>query len=236
MESAPVKKVYSALCAVMAEMAVEGISKDRKNQQQNYAFRGIDDVYQALASKLAAHKLLVLPRVVGREQVERQTSKGSPLFYTSLTVEYDLVSAEDGSTHTICTVGEAMDSADKSSNKAMSAAYKYAMIQALCIPTEGDNDADATTHEVAPRQAAQQRQAASREAPMTVEKLTQKLREAAMLGTAEFTRVWQANKGPARDHIAKDKTAMANLQAACQEADRAEGEDAHHHDQQQEAR
>jgi hypothetical protein len=42
-----------------------------------------------------------------------------------------------------------MDSGDKASNKAMSAAYKYAAFQAFCIPTEGDNDADATTHEVA---------------------------------------------------------------------------------------
>ena len=54
--------------------------------------------------------------------------------------------------HTIRTYGEAMDSADKATNKAMSAAYKYAAIQAFCIPTEGDNDADATTHDVAPRQ------------------------------------------------------------------------------------
>src|SRR5690606_19364534 len=46
--------------------------------------------------------------------------------------------------------GEAMDSADKATNKAMSAAYKYAAFQTFCIPTEGDNDADATTHEVAP--------------------------------------------------------------------------------------
>jgi hypothetical protein len=30
----------------------------------------------------------------------------------------------------------------------MSAAYKYACFQAFAIPTEGDNDADAQTHEV----------------------------------------------------------------------------------------
>jgi len=65
-------------------------------------------------------------------------------------VEFDLVCAEDGSKHTIATIGEAMDSADKATNKAMSAAYKYACIQAFCIPTEGDNDADATTHEPVP--------------------------------------------------------------------------------------
>ena len=46
-----------------------------------------------------------------------------------------------------------MDSADKATNKAMSATYKYAAFQTFCIPTKGDNDADATTHDVAPKAA-----------------------------------------------------------------------------------
>ncbi|MNL27930.1 hypothetical protein D3C87_1495520 [compost metagenome] len=128
-----------------------------------------------------------------------------------------------------------MDSADKSSNKAMSAAYKYAMIQAFCIPTEGDNDADAHTHDVAPRQ--QQRQPAQRggrqqqtqqvEQPTTaqIDTLKQDLRDAAMAGTAEFTRTWQANKGPVRDIVAADKKLMAQFQNAAGEADKAEGND-----------
>jgi hypothetical protein len=91
----------------------------------------------------------MLPRILSRDVIERQTKSGGALFYTVVDAEFDLVSALDGSTHTIRTVGEAMDSADKSSNKAMSAAYKYAAMQAFCIPTEGDNDADAVTHEVA---------------------------------------------------------------------------------------
>ncbi len=45
------------------------------------------------------------------------------------------------------TYGEAMDSGDKSTNKAMSAAYKYAAMQAFCIPTEGDHDTENQTHE-----------------------------------------------------------------------------------------
>jgi hypothetical protein len=42
-----------------------------------------------------------------------------------------------------------MDSGDKATNKAMSAAYKYAAFQIFAIPTEGNPDADAETHEVA---------------------------------------------------------------------------------------
>lgn len=144
-------QVYTAIAAVIADMTKEGISKASKNTQQGYAFRGIDAVYNALAPKLAAHGLCILPRVVAKEASERESKNGAALLYTRLTVEFDLVSAKDGSKHTICTVGEAMDSADKSSNKAMSAAYKYAAFMAFCIPTEGDNDADATTHEVQSR-------------------------------------------------------------------------------------
>ena len=32
------------------------------------------------------------------------------------------------------------------SNKAMSAAFKYAILQTFCIPVQGSEDADATTH------------------------------------------------------------------------------------------
>jgi hypothetical protein len=141
-------EVYKAISAVTAEMSKVGISKDNKNTQQNYKFRGIDDVYGALSPMLARNKLCILPRVMERTVSEQQSKSGGVLFYTVLKVEFDLVSAEDGSKHTICTVGEAMDSGDKSSNKAMSAAYKYACFQAFCIPTEGDNDADGQTHEV----------------------------------------------------------------------------------------
>lgn len=144
-------KVYGAINKVTAELAKTGIAKSRQNTQERgggYMFRGIDDVYAALAPLLAANGLCVLPRVVNREVTERASKHGGLLFYTVLTMEFDFVSTEDGSTHTICTIGEAMDSGDKSTNKAMSAAYKYAAFLTFCIPTEGDNDADGTTHEV----------------------------------------------------------------------------------------
>lgn len=141
--------VYEAIASIAGEMSKHGISKDRKNQQQNYSFRGIDDVYNALAPLLANNKLVILPRMVGREIVERESQRGGALFYVTVEAEFDFVSAHDGSKHTVRTFGEAMDSADKATNKAMSAAYKYAAFQTFCIPTEGDNDADATTHEVA---------------------------------------------------------------------------------------
>lgn len=143
------KHVYTAITDVMASLAGVGISKDHKNEQQGYKFRGIDDIYNALAQVLAKNKLCILPSVKKREVVERQTSRGTPLFYVNVDVDFEFVSAVDGSSHIVSVSGEAMDSADKATNKAMSAAYKYACLQTFCIPTQGDNDADATTHEVA---------------------------------------------------------------------------------------
>ena len=143
-------KVYKAINAVQADLARDGITKDRRNQQQGYNFRGIDDVYNALAPKLAAHGLCILPRILSRDVQERTTQKGGVLFYVTVEAEFDFVCAEDGSKHIVRTYGEAMDSADKATNKAMSAAYKYAAFQAFAIPTEGDNDADGHSPQPAP--------------------------------------------------------------------------------------
>lgn len=151
----PAIHVYAAINAVQSDLATAGITKSRTNSQgSGYKFRGIDDVYNALANLLAAHKLCILPRVTDRNQEERSSKSGGALFYTTIRVEFDLVSAVDGSKHTLATYGEAMDSGDKSTNKAMSAAYKYMCLQAFCIPTEGDNDADATTHQPTAKNAA----------------------------------------------------------------------------------
>ena len=144
------KKVYEAISAVTSNLAKDGISKDRKNEAQGYKFRGIDDVYNALAPFLAAAKLCILPNVQERVVVERVNAKGTVLLYVTVKVDFAFVSAEDGSDHHVVTYGEAMDSGDKATNKAMSAAYKYAAMQAFCIPTEGDNDADSTTHTLRP--------------------------------------------------------------------------------------
>ena len=160
-------QVYQAINKIQAELAACGITKDRRNQAQGFNFRGIDDVYNALSPLLSKHGLCILPRMISRRCDERVNNKGTTLLYVTVEAEFDFVSAEDGSSHVVRTFGEAMDSGDKATNKAMSAAYKYAAFQAFAIPTEGDNDADAHTHDVV---------------PANVERLRDALRQAAMSG------------------------------------------------------
>jgi len=134
------KSVYKAINAVQIALAKSGIAKDR--QAQTYKFRGIDDVYNAISPLLGEHGLCILPRMIRRDCQERLTAKGSAIFYVIVEAEFDFVAAEDGSCHVVRTFGEAMDMSDKATNKAMSAAYKYAAMQAFAIPTEGDNDTE----------------------------------------------------------------------------------------------
>lgn len=143
--------VYQKIAAVQGELAKVGISKSRKNQTPGaqYNFRGIDEVYNTLAPMMAEHGLCILPRIVEHSLTERgKTHKGNAIYSAVVTAEFDFVSADDGSIHVVRTMGEAMDSSDKATNKAMSAAYKYAALMTFAIPTEGDNDADAHTPEV----------------------------------------------------------------------------------------
>lgn len=150
-ETPKLTNVYAKIAAVQSELAKVGISKSRRNQQgSGYNFRGIDEVYNTLSPIMADQGLCILPRILGRTLTERSAKSGGTLFYVVVEAEFDFVSTDDGSTHTVRTFGEAMDSGDKATNKAMSAAYKYAALMTFAIPTEGDNDADATTHEVAP--------------------------------------------------------------------------------------
>ena len=139
--------VYEAINEVMSDLCAKGISKAQTNKQQGFKFRGIDDVYNSLSRSMSDHGLSIIPRVLEREVTEKQTRNGGNLFYVCLKVEYDIVSI-DGSSHKAQVFAEAMDSGDKATSKAMSAAYKYLCLQVFCIPTEGDNDADATTHDV----------------------------------------------------------------------------------------
>jgi hypothetical protein len=143
-------EIYKAINNVQSEIAIIGIQKGKKNLQQGYNFRGIDDVYGALAPIIAKNKLCIIPFVLSRSVVERTTQKGGVLFYVTVECEFHFVSAVDGSKHIAKTFGEAMDSADKATNKAMSAAYKYAAFQTFCIPVDAQ-DADSVTHDVAPQ-------------------------------------------------------------------------------------
>lgn len=138
--------VYTAIFNVMNEL--DAISKGRRNQQQGYAFRGIEDIYNSLHPLCAKHGLVTFPRVISREEQIYENKNGTRMIRVVLAIEYSFV-GRDGSVHTCGPIySEAMDSSDKASNKALSVAHKYAMIQTFMIPTEDLDDSDKETPEI----------------------------------------------------------------------------------------
>lgn len=141
--------VHQALAAVMAE--VGAIGKGRRNAQQGFDFRGVDDVMNALHGPLARHGVLIVPSVLERLSETRQTAKGSAMNVVHLHVAF-AIHGPAGDEITGSAWGEAMDSADKATGKAHSMALKVFLLELFMVPTEDLEDADATSEPAAPVQ------------------------------------------------------------------------------------
>lgn len=136
--------IHTAMIGILTD--ISPIAKEQRNTAQGYQFRGIDQFLNALHPLMAKHGVYVTPSVESIERTERQ-GKSSVLLYAIATVRFTFRAA-DGSSVDCVTVGEGMDSGDKATNKAMSAAYKYALMQTFAVPTEDMIDGDAESPEV----------------------------------------------------------------------------------------
>ncbi|KKL09017.1 hypothetical protein LCGC14_2570070 [marine sediment metagenome] len=141
----------SMICELLPKVmkSIRVIGKSQENSFDKYKFRGIDDVYNAVQPALVEHGVTVVPTVQEVEISERLTAAGKSQTRATLTVQYTFYAPDASCIHAVV-VGQAEDRSDKACNKAMSAAFKYALFQVFCIPTEGDNDADAKTPQSAP--------------------------------------------------------------------------------------
>lgn len=151
--------IYAAISGVMRDLGEMGLGKEGYNQGQKFSFRGIDDVYAALNPVMVRHGVLILPRYGDGTREELTTKSGGVMHSVIIPGEFDLVCTVDGSCHTIRTIGEAQDSGDKASSKAMSIALKYAAFQAFLIPIKGqmqdqeEHTPEATRPRMSPKEA-----------------------------------------------------------------------------------
>lgn len=151
-------QIYVLIPRVMNDIG--GIAKTRKNEQQKYSFRGIEDFYLAAHPALIAHGVFCAPTVLEREMYRfektNEYGKVTTWCHVALKVEHRFY-APDGSYVSVTTWGEGLDNSDKASNKAMSGAMKYALIELFCVPTQDVEDSDRTTPEQGTRRAASAR-------------------------------------------------------------------------------
>lgn len=142
------KKIYQAITNVMKDIGA--VSKDSTNGVDGYRYRGIDAVMNALSPALIKNGVVVIPQVLEMKREERVKKDGGGLLYSVVKVKYTFY-AEDGSFVDTVVIGEGMDESDKSMNKAMSAAYKYACFQTFCIPTDEMIDSETDSPKAKPK-------------------------------------------------------------------------------------
>lgn len=138
--------IYERLAAIMAD--VPAIPKSQQNKTQGYAFRGIDDLYQALHGLFVKHQVVILPEVVEADYVQQLAGRNQSLATDArLRIRFTFA-ATDGSSVSIVTQGESRDFADKATNQAASAALKYGLLQMFLIPLADTPDPDAVSPEI----------------------------------------------------------------------------------------
>lgn len=128
--------IYGKL--IEAARLMEGVEKGGENKSQGFKFRGIEQLTKACAPIFKEVGIVMVPYMRNVPD-PAQPAKG---FRSIIEAGYTFY-AEDGSSVTARTIGEGVDTYDKATNKAMSAAFKYALLQTLCI---GDPDDDADGH------------------------------------------------------------------------------------------
>lgn len=126
-------QIYGAIKTVMTEM--NAIAKSGYNSQQKFKFQKVEDIYNELHRVFGQVGVFTVPEVLSVEREVRSTKSGGTMMYTVARIRFTFY-AQDGSSFRATTVGEGSDSGDKSANKAMTAAHKYALIQIFCIPTQ----------------------------------------------------------------------------------------------------
>lgn len=135
------------MLAVMQD--VGAVRKGEKNAAQGFNFRGIDSVVNAVAPALKKNGVLVVPALQSVDYSQVEVGKNrTPMLQCRVIVQY-VFAAEDGTTLAATVAAEALDSGDKATAKAMSVAFRTALLQALCLPTD-EPDPDHDIYERAP--------------------------------------------------------------------------------------
>lgn len=134
--------IQIALARVMGELPAIGKERHQGDGIQ-YAYRGIEQVTREVQGLFAKHGVVVAP-LVDHLDVREIVVNGKPWTDTTLGVTYTLT-GPDGSSLTARTVGIGRDNSDKGANKAMTQAFKYLLLQVLCI-SDAKDDTDGQTH------------------------------------------------------------------------------------------
>lgn len=128
---------------------IGGVGKEGRNAQQGFNFRGIDQVINAVAGPFIKHGIMAYPsKVISVKRGTASTTKGSTMNTVEVIMQYAFTDGSD--ILYVEAPGESFDSGDKSTAKAMSVAYRTALLQSLSLPTD-DPDPDLDVYDAQPQ-------------------------------------------------------------------------------------
>jgi hypothetical protein len=142
------KGIYKALANIMQE--VNSLPKNGWNTNEKYKYLQIDDLYEMLHPLFAKNRVFLSHEVIATKESTRKARGGWDNFYIEMTIKINFIT-DDGSSHSVITQSHAMDNGDKAYNKAITAAYKYALIPMFLlvtgekIDTENEQEPDKET-------------------------------------------------------------------------------------------
>lgn len=138
-------EIHGLMVKVMKDLTEVG--KDKKNDHFGFKYRGIDDAMNNIGAACRKHGVVTAWRTENEvtDTVTTRNNKGERTSIRTVLRGTLAFMAPDGSKVESAGYGVGIDDADKSGNKAMAAAFKYAAFMGLCIPVEAGvlEDADA---------------------------------------------------------------------------------------------
>lgn len=140
-KATPPKPISASNSIIEVMRAVGAVSKSGHNKAQDYNFRGIDAVINAVGPELRKVGGFITPNVLNIDYEHGVTNKGNSTREAALLIRYDWHGSDGGEPVSATIVSEATDTSDKATAKAMSVAYRTYLIQILCLPTD-DPDPD----------------------------------------------------------------------------------------------
>jgi ERF superfamily len=141
---AEIPSIQVALAKV--KKSVGSVGKDQKNLQQNFLYRGIDGVVNAVSGPLAAEGVITTPEVLDYTYENVEIGKNrTPMAHVLGKVKYTFTGPAGDCLEAVV-LAESMDSGDKAVAKMMSVAYRIALLQVLTLPTDSP-DPDSETYE-----------------------------------------------------------------------------------------
>src|SRR5690606_6354075 len=203
------------IAAVMRDAMPVG--KDKQNTQQNYKFRGIDDVMSAMAGPMRRHGVFILPTIA-----EHQQQRDGKMTRVLITMRYSIYGPA-GDCLTAYVPGEAFDFADKATNKAQSAALKYLLFTLFMLPVPGRRIDHGDRPRPQPPPEHQAEQQPRQQPPHPRRQQRQQPRRSNRAEPGPWEQEQPQQQAPRRDYVAEakaaqDPDAFAKVRADAQQA------------------